>query len=671
MKKAIALIAAFVLIPAYALAVELTLDDCINMALGRNSGLMAYKMDVRTTEQDVRIAKAKFLPSLKLHGHYSLFDDDDIFMFKRDVFAPGIPPNDVEFSADNQNMYGLDIVIEQPVFTGGMLTHSYRKSKLLNEETQHQAERQKKILTFQVKKTFYEVLREQLVRKTLQKVLEHKQERLRVARELRQEGYLLKDELLQMENDLETSELDLFVGKNREALALSRLIRLIYYQEDDQVTIQETPRMKQFLAASLTEVKESALRNREELMMAQAKIKASDEAVSIAQSGYYPQAYLQGSYTAQKETNVTRPEIWSLSAQMEWPLFEWGRTRSEVRKAEASRLRQQYVREDLEQNILIEVEEAWRAVRNREKEVELQESLLKTSEIKYHRALEQFHEKTIKLADLLQTESELIKSYNDYLSSIHAHAISISELELSASIINDRWFSEAEIYRPDLDILLQRKNVSRRRDGRPENPASENASRDTNAENQPSVEIQVGALKDYSRAEKLKEKIVKKTEGKTVKIIAQEGFHKVRIEGFREKEDAQQFAERSGISNYLIVKSVTDSARFRKNLSSSPSPAAPAADTPEISSQQDSALSDGSGKLMGTIMIQVVSFKEKQNAEKARDRLLKTIVDKHINILSQGGFYKIRVSGFSDSNEAEKFADSHKIRNYLIVRHSE
>ncbi|MCJ7482236.1 MAG: TolC family protein, partial [Thermodesulfovibrionales bacterium] len=247
-------------------ALELTLGDCVSLALENNRWLKSNEMDVRAAEEDVRMASSRFLPSLKLKGNYDLRDKDDIFLVPRDTFLSGVPPADVELSADNQETYGVAFIVEQPVFTGMRLTHSYKKSQRLNEEARYGLERKKRMLVFEVKKVFHEVLKEQLYTGILEKVLDAKKESFRVLQERNKEGYLRKEDLFIAENDLAASELEIFKTKNKAESALSNLMRLIYHHDDEKLVLKGEP-SNGLLTATLQEVKEFALANREDVKM--------------------------------------------------------------------------------------------------------------------------------------------------------------------------------------------------------------------------------------------------------------------------------------------------------------------------------------------------------------------------------------------------------------------
>lgn len=433
MKKIILTLAAgLLLLVINAWAVELTVQDCVTMALENNKNLKAFTMDVRSGQQEVKIAQTKFLPSWKMKANYNLKDKSDQFLYESSVFSPGIPPGDVGFSIENKDMYGLSLILEQPLFTGGNITHSYNKSKILNEQKQLKVDRQKKLLTFEVKKNFYTVIKEQGYREASEKILESQKGKLTILKERLKEGYIKKEDILQMETNIAFSEFDLAKSKNREDLARSRLKEIIYYEGDEKISLKAKP-LKAIFPSSLPQVKESALLNREELKISLLNIKTAEEELKIVKSDFYPQISLQGSYTLQRETPITRPQVWEIGTQIDWPIFEWGRTRAQVLRVQAVRQKSIYQHEQLKKNIALEVEEIWRALKDKEGLIQAHEKKFKTTEYRLGLLKAQYSEGKAKLIDIAEMEAELKKSHADYLAAVSDLNIQRAYLEAATS----------------------------------------------------------------------------------------------------------------------------------------------------------------------------------------------------------------------------------------------
>jgi outer membrane protein len=561
MKRTVFILLFFLLLPlSEAYPLELTLQDSIEMAFENNTGLKVYKTEVISSEEDVNISRADLLPSLKIRGAYQLRDKNDFFVTKANIFAPGIPPADVKQSLENQNFYIAGFVLNQPLFMGGQLVHSLNKSRMLGEETNYRVERQKKLLVFDVKKAFYTALKDQLYRKTFEKIVEAKRERLRVVTELNKEGYVQKDDVLLADSDLAGAELDLFKVRNDEELALSKLKLLIHLNEESEISLKEKP-VNGALSASLRQAKETAVANREDLKVAFEQISAAGEDIDIAKSDFYPKTSVQGSYLVQKETTITRSDVWLLTAQLDWSIFDWNKTRSNVRKAESLRQKRQYEYEDLTKTVMIEAEEAWREVKEREKEVEFSEKKLKAAEARYKTAAERYSEKAIKLADLLDMEAGFTKAYDEYIIATNDLNIAFAHLEAATSVKNDGWLTIRELYQSDFACLLAiDKKDAARSEGDSKNTVLADTS-DVHVKTprvcpQISYAIQVCSVRRQQEAERLVKMLAKKIDHARI-ILQQSGiFYKVRITGFAAKADAVAFSRKLALKKSIIVKSI-------------------------------------------------------------------------------------------------------------------
>jgi outer membrane protein len=554
-------------------ATQLTLEDCITEALKNNRNLKAYEMDLVAAGEDVKTSQTKFLPSLHLKGTYTLLDKSDVIVFNRNVLGSGIPPQDVQISLENQTMYGLSLSVEQPVFTGGYLTHSFMKSKIVNQQATYRLERQRKLLVFNIKKVFYEALTEQLYEGILEKIIKFKKERLRVIKERNKEGYASLDDVLLAESDLSSSELDLYKTKNKMESALSNLEGLMYYKQDGDITLRGES-VNGFLTASIQEVKESALQNRKDLKLSLARIKEAAEDIGMANSEFYPKISLEARYTQQKETNITRPEVGMLTGTINWTLFEWGRTKAEVKKAEALKQKLKYEYEEFERSVALEAEQAWRTFKEDEKEVDVREKQLRTAEYRFKQAMDRYSDGAIKIADLFEIESEFVKTYNEYLMAIDNLDVELAHLEVVTSSSVGGWFTKSNVYRPDLgsysnslkELLLEKSKKPESASKQIENidrvgdvnssPAAEdrsNESRHAAIQNAPFM-LQAGSFKTKQKAESLRENLLKRIGDRRIKIYNRRDFYKVRIMGFKAREEAENFAIGLRIKDYLVVR---------------------------------------------------------------------------------------------------------------------
>jgi len=424
---------------------------------------------------------------------------------------------------------------------------------------------------------FHETLNAQLYTEVVSKAVQAKQERLRVLQELEQEGYAGREEVLQQETDLLFTELDLTKSQNREQLSRRRLSHLIGKEAGLEQLRLVGKSFNATLTLSLDGVLEAAQSQREELLAAASQVAVLDEDVAIARSGYYPQVSLEGRYTRQKETNLTREDVWLLAAQLEWPLFEWGRTAAEVRQRTARKRQAQYQRRELENTVLLEAEQIWRAVKEAEQAVAAHAKQLTTSEFRWSQQVELYAEGNIQLADLIEAEADLLKAYHNYLMAINTFDGELARLEAAASLPLTPYLLPGTIYTPDLDFAAGRSKVvpslkASDKSAGVKSVSSTLPSRGTDTEvaTPPSLHpvavdkqtilavsnytVQVGSFKNRRAAENQALLLGQKIPQHSIVLTRAGDFHRVRIVGFASKQEVQQTMVQAEISDYLILR---------------------------------------------------------------------------------------------------------------------
>lgn len=434
-------------------ALSLSLQDCIERAVRDNRVLKAAEMESAATVESKAISRAAFLPSVRMKAFYTLVDDPGRLIVDNNSFGVNVPPETVELTTNDRDFYSLGISVEQPLFTGGRLTHAFRKAQASSDEAVLQEEREREAVVFRVKQRFFDALNARLQREVAEKVAESKKERLRVLQELHGEGYVQREDVLRQEADVAFAEFEATRGANREELALSGLRQLVYLTDRDDIVLTGMPRAVA-VVAPLDEVRRYAVENRKDLKIAGIRIRGAEEDVSIARSAYYPQASLQGSYIRQKETNITRDDLWLLTASVDWSIFEWGKTAAEVRQKAALKQRLQYLHEESVLTTSQEVERAWRSIRELEKGLNAQEKRVRMVEFIAGQMAERHAEGAVKLVDVIEAESQLLGEYNDYIARANDLNSAVASLELAGSGALPDWFETKSLYIPAVDSRL-------------------------------------------------------------------------------------------------------------------------------------------------------------------------------------------------------------------------
>ena len=438
-----------------ALGRTLSLEECVDIVLERNSGLKSSQAESRSAAEEATIAQAALLPSLKLKSFFTLVDKSDRLLVDSNSFAPGVPPQKTSLSLGETNWYGVGVALRQPLFTGGNLSNAHLLAQHEAAAAAFAHSRQGTLLRFQVKKAFNEALIAASRTQAAEREVQANEERLKVSTARQEEGYADREELLRREANLAMSRARLIRAQNRSYLVLSKLRELAGYGPEEALEVVGKP-AKLRLTGGLEQLASGSGERREDIRSAAEKAAAAQSGVQVARSGFFPQLYLEGAYLRQKETPIARPEVWSLTVQAEWSLFEWGRTAAAVRKALARASQVDFAREELSRSARLEIEQSWRDVIELESQVIAQEKGIKADEAGFEKTIDRYREGAARFDEAITAEAALWEAYDSYCQSAASLSSAFAALEAASSESLEQWTVSEELYRPDFEGYASR-----------------------------------------------------------------------------------------------------------------------------------------------------------------------------------------------------------------------
>jgi outer membrane protein TolC len=532
-------------IPASAL--ELSLEECLSLAIQNDRNLKAHQANEQARSEDVNIAVKSFFPTLKLTSEYSLLDRPNRLIIDANSFGSGMPAQDVHLYGDRR-FKTTSLILEQPLYTGGKLVQNLKKSKNMEEQARLSTLRQQTLLKRDTGELFFRALNQKLQREIHEKTLQARRERLRVIKELQTEGYIKAEDVLQQEAELAFAEAELYRFQSREKVSLNQLQNALYLDPATELTLKAADSY-QSLIPEAQKLKNSALSFRKDYLVMQQQINAAEADIKTTQSKLYPQVSLYGNYTRQDENNLDLDEIWATGARLEWSIFEWGKNLAEIRRAKAEKERLQYQQENFAQSIKSESDDLWAVLLETEKITAAWHIKTRAGEMMLTRSLEEFAEGRCTLADVLELEAEFITSYNNYLSAINNQGIALLRLQAAVAAPLDEYLVSKSFYRPDFNSSISRLQRLLTH------------SIPTEASHTPQLQknqyaIQLGSFANQQNAEQMMLQSAAKIEGSQVVVSAIDGAYKVRVTGLKNFDEAKALLPliqlELGITGYII-----------------------------------------------------------------------------------------------------------------------
>jgi outer membrane protein TolC len=409
----------------------LTLGEAIRVALANNPEVAATAYDVDAALAQRDLAAGQRLPSLHAVGGYNHYLDSQRLMAADENNQPGV------FS---QDIFGGDLVVTMPLFTGGRITSEIKAAELLQKATEHRLARTREELVFNVSSVFYGILAQREVIQSLDFSKKALQEHLKRVGELIAAHKAAKVDQLRTEVRVADLEQRLVREHNVQAIqerVLSNLLGLARPEKPVDPTGE--------LALAKTVIPETAqalnqaFDGRSDYLAARAALEAQAKAVDAARAGHSPTVALQGAYGGRWAAGTTdRPsgtdstdDVGRVGVLVDIPIFEGGRIEARVRQEKARLLAAQERLRRLELQVQLDVETAMLNIGSAAQRVEATEKAVEQAKESLRIEREKYDLGKGAIVDVLDAQSALLDSQTNYYRALADYNVALAQLRLA------------------------------------------------------------------------------------------------------------------------------------------------------------------------------------------------------------------------------------------------
>ncbi len=401
---------------------EMTLERCIETALQNNPELAATDWDVAASVARLKQAQASRWPTLGVEGNVAQYLDNLRLIQASYNGEPG--------DFDDQ-IVRQDLVLRLPIFTGGRITNEIRAAELLRQAQEGALTRTRDELVFNVSSTFYAILGQRKVLRSIEFSMQAMDENHKQVAELLAVQKAAKVDLLRTE--VRQADLKQSLVREENVLAiqkrvLTNLLGLDYRSDRLQFEGKLEFEPVDYDADRLLAV---ALHDRPDYQAAKTRLEAQARRVDIARAGHWPTVAVLGAYGLRADFKSDQEDAGTVGLGMTIPLFEGGRVVAKVNEEKAALAAVQERLRRLELQIRLEVETALLDVRSSservkalEKAIEQAKESLRIERMKYDLGMGT-------IVDVLDAQSALLQSETSYYRALVDFRSAIARLRLT------------------------------------------------------------------------------------------------------------------------------------------------------------------------------------------------------------------------------------------------
>lgn len=380
----------------------LTLEECSRLALENNAKMKNAHLDVKGSEESRKEAFTKYFPTISATGGAFTSDNGMAEM----VLMPGM-----EMTLMKNGVMG-GVTALQPVFAGGQIWNSNKLAALAVEVSRYQMKQSENEVVLTVEQYYWQQVSFQEKRKTItimESLIDNLYKDVEVAVKA---GVANRNELLQVELKKNSVASDRLKVENNLRLSKMVLAQYIGLPEDDftiQTALQdmlpspETYRIDP-LTALPTTVEYKLLDKQVEANRLQYKLKVGQNLPSVGVgAGYMYHNILD-----------TDHSFGMVFASVSIPLTNWWGGSHAIKKQKLQLKAAEYTRQNSNEQLLIRMQQLWNELEESYKQVRLSEESIRTAEENVRLSTDYYYAGTETLSDLLDAQSLLQKSRDQY-----------------------------------------------------------------------------------------------------------------------------------------------------------------------------------------------------------------------------------------------------------------
>jgi outer membrane protein len=397
---------------------EYTLTELYKIALKRSEKVQISEEDLVIAKSEKERARSAYLPTISAFADYTRYTEAKLSDTPFGSFA--IQP---DFSA----AWGLRL--DETLSLSGREFTAYNISKMGIETSRYDLYAVMEDYLLTVAESYYDVLKAhkaiEIATSNVERLTEHRDAaeiRLRV-------GDVTKTALLRAEAELSGAQAKLVEAKNFLNLSKAVLARIVGLEGD--FTVRESVPVD-VKAVELHFLKQEAFAERVELKSSTIQKQMAKDEIRYKKGAYWPTLSLEGVYARMDEDPSSpfflKESIYGI-LRVNFPFYEGGSRKAEVKQAEAKYKQSELMYEDWKKNISIEVEDAYLDLETQKGILESLEDQVAFAKENYNAISKQFDFGLAHSVDVMDANTSLVEAQIDFYRAQYDYQLSIIRLK--------------------------------------------------------------------------------------------------------------------------------------------------------------------------------------------------------------------------------------------------
>lgn len=415
---AFSLLALTILSPktSFAESAELTLSECLEQARLNNPSLKLARHDSGIQTENIALAESGYYPRLDLQAGYTALVDPQ-----------SIKAGSNSFETQQSSFPYASVGLYQTLYDFGRRSARKEQASLQEKAVSSGTNSIRQDVNLQVISAYYSLLQiDKLVDAARDEVVQREQH-MKIASTLYEEGVTTRNDLLQAEVKLAGSRQRLLAENSRLTNGWLLLNYLTGAPAERRSRLEE----EEFGDSPFADVERNVLENRDEIAAQKSLIRVAESSVETSRDEFYPELFLKAGMDYLQNDKAVEQTIWSATAGVKINLFDGMATTSRERQAvkllekERERLR------GMEEAFLLEINSARNDLAVALERIEVTKTAIKQSEENLRINNDRYKAQVGTATEVIDAQTLLSQAKSDHFQAVFDYQVSKARVKRS------------------------------------------------------------------------------------------------------------------------------------------------------------------------------------------------------------------------------------------------
>ena len=417
---------------AYAQEKELTVDECVQIALEQNPDIVRQEFTFKMAGKDVIIAMSNFLPRVSgnLQYYHSVLGPSSRMRIDPGTGIP-VPLQPTEI-VDWQS--SAQLAVDYTILDGGYNIANLFQTRATKKSAEHTFEDTKQTTIYVVKERYYNLLAAEKLLGVAEETVRSSDESYKRAQVLFQVGKAPKSDVLQAKVQVETDRLSLIQAQNDLAIARASLNHILGFDVDQEIKVVDdldVPEMEVGYEDALS----SAYSYHPLLLTREYDVKASRAGIGVAVSEWLPSLYGFYRYRWQHkdfdmiDSMFDTDYNWYVGVQLAVPIFNGFSRVASLGKANLTYKSSQEALVQAKRDIALETKIAYFEMQQAKKSIAVAQDAIDAAEEGLRLNREKYNLGAGTMLDLIVAQVSYATAQSDHIQSLYNYKKAIARLQ--------------------------------------------------------------------------------------------------------------------------------------------------------------------------------------------------------------------------------------------------